>query len=441
MAAGQGLRVAVIGGGWAGIAAAVQATQRGHRVKLFEMAAHLGGRAQSHPVMQSHLRAGNPHLTRDDNGQHILIGAYSATLALMQTLGLDLRQVLRREPLALVYPDGTGLRLPPGPVILALLRGVLTWHGVTWTDKVSLLGTAAGWAAKRFECASALTVAELTRGCSPAVQRDLIEPLCVAALNTPADQASAQVFLRVLHDALLGPRGASDLLLPRAPLDDLLPGPAALWLRQAGAVLALQHRVIAVTPSDAATELAGFRVDGEIFDRVVLATTATEAARLAKPWSADWAREASALRYEPIVTVYLHAAGVRWPMPMLALRTGADAPAQFGFDLGALGRPACTFAFVISGARRWVDRGLAVTAEAVAEQLRTAFPADRWPRETALLNVRAEKRATFACAPAIARPPPKVAPGLVAAGDYIRGPYPATLEGAVRSGIDAALAL
>ena len=108
-------------------------------------------------------------------------------------------------------------------------------------------------------------------------------------------------------------------------------------------------------------------------------------------------------------------------------------PAQFVFDHGALGGVAGRFVFVISGARRWVERGLAATAAAVQAQARPLLPASAVVEHTL-----AEKRATFRCVPGLARPPATVAPGLYAAGDYVDGPYPATLEGAVRAGEHAA---
>ena len=119
------LRVAVVGGGWAGLAAAVRATALGHQVTLFEMAPQLGGRARS--VTHGGLTL--------DNGQHILIGAYRDTLALMRQVGVDPDAVLHREPLTLRYPDGSGLRLPAGPALLAFARGDYT-ACVEWLKRV-----------------------------------------------------------------------------------------------------------------------------------------------------------------------------------------------------------------------------------------------------------------------------------------------------------------
>jgi hypothetical protein len=316
-----------------------------------------------------------------------------------------------------------------------------------------LLAAAAGWALRGFSCPPVWTVGHLARRLPPAVRQELIEPLCVAALNTSASRASAAVFLRVLRDALFSGPGASDLLLPRRPLDDLLPSAALAWLQAHGAQLHLGRRVAAIEPAagpaggDAgAADAAGlatarWRVDGEPADAVVLATTSVEAARLAAPLAPGWAAAAAAFEHEPIITVYLHNRGARLVEPMTALADGPQAPAQFVFDLGALGLAEGVFAAVVSGARAWADRGLEATAAAAQAQLDAAFAPAAWPRGAAVLRTLAERRATFACTPQLARPPQAVLPGLWAAGDYVEGPYPSTLEGAVRSGLRAAAAL
>ena len=413
-------RLAVIGGGWAGLAAAVEGVVRGHAVTLYEMAPQLGGRARS-------VGTGVDAL---DNGQHILIGAYVQTLALMRRVGVDVEAALLRTPLNLRYPDGTGLQLRPGAAGPAFAAAVLRQRGWRLRDRLSLLSGAAGWAARGFRCDPALTVAALTARLPAAVRADLIDPLCVAALNTPAAQASARVFLRVLKDALFAAPGSADLLLPRFGLDALLPTPAARWLRDAGATIHCATRVTAIE-----RDAAAWRVDGMPCDRVVLATSPVEAARLAMPHAAPWAQKAASLRYEPIVTVYLRDPACRLPHPMLALRSDAVAPAQFVLDRGQLGGPPGLLAFVISGAQPWVDRGLDATLEATLVQARAALGRTLTPVRTLT-----EKRATFRCTPGLARASMAIAPGLHAAGDHVEGPYPATLEGAVRSGQDAVAA-
>lgn len=415
-------RVAVVGGGWAGLAAAVTARQSGHEVTLHEMAPQLGGRARSAPHGELLL----------DNGQHILVGAYAQTLALMRLVGVDPDAVLHRLPLTLRTPDGSGLQLPAGPAVPAFVRGVLGWRTLPWRDRFGLLALAARWRFAGFRCAPHTTVAELARDCPRSAYTQLIEPLCVAALNTPAEQASGQVLLNVLKDALFGTPGASDLLLPRAPLDALLPHAAGQWLRAHGAAVHLGHRVERI-------ESVGtrWRVDGEVHDAVVLACPPREAARLCAEIAPAWSACAAAIVYQPIVTTWLRAPGARWDVPMFALRSNASRPAQFGFDLGALGGPRGVYALVASGAAPWVEAGPGATREAMLAQWRHDFPAERHgPVEW--VAQRTEKRATFACIPGLQRPPAGIAPGVWAAGDHVAGPYPATLEGAVRAGVDAA---
>ena len=426
MSPAQPLRVAVVGAGWAGLAAAVRATEAGHRVSLFEMSPQWGGRARGVEVQGMAL----------DNGQHILIGAYLRTLALMRSVGVEPAEVLHRQPLELRHPDGRGLRLPTGPAWLVFAIAVMQCKGWNWRERRALLRTAAGWTLARFRCPDQLSVAELCNSLPAAVRELLIDPLCVAALNTPARDASAAVFLRVLRDALFSGKGSSDLLLPRRPLAELVPGPAVSWLASRGAELHLSVRAQALTRQG-----AKWHLDGRPFDRVILACTAREAARLARPHAPSWSDIAGAMSYEPIVTVYLRCPGARLPCPMMALSEGPQAPAQFAFDHGALGASPGVFAFAVSGAGAWVERGLDATAAAVLDQALRAFPAGTWPQPPSVLQTMAEKRATFSCSAGLQRPLASIAPGLLAAGDYVAGPYPATLEGAVLSGEAAASSL
>ena len=420
-----GRRVAVVGGGWAGLAAAVEATRLGHRVTLFEMAPQLGGRSRGVEVDGLVL----------DNGQHILIGAYVATLALMRTVGVDLDHALMRTPLRFTQPDGSGLQLTAGSPVVAFAQAVLRQGRWTMSERLALLAAATGWAVRRFRCDDALTVGALTARLPRAIRDQLIDPLCVAALNTPAAEASARVFLRVLKDALFSGPGSADLLLPRESLSALLPAPAQHWLASSGAQLRLHQRANSLQADG-----EGWRVNDERFERVVLAATPTESARLAADIAPAWAQRVAALRYEPIVTVYLCSAGTRLPEPMLALPANAHAPAQFVFDRGQLGGPSGLLAFVVSGAQPWVDRGLDATAQATTMQAQTTLSAYlRGPLE--IVHAIAEKRATFRCTPGLRRPEALIAPGLLAAGDHVDGPYPATLEGAVRSGLQAAALL
>lgn len=189
------------------------------------------------------------------------------------------------------------------------------------------------------------------------------------------------------------------------------------------------HRVTALHTSTQ----GGWQVDGQAFDRVVLACPAPEAVRLLSHTATPWQTIAAALRCEAITTVYTHHPDARLTAPLIALPSGPDAPAQFVFDRGQLGGPAGLLAWVVSasvGERETLQQQVLAQAQ---EQLGL--------RGLTPLQTVVEKRATFACTPGLERPPMQVAPGLLACGDYVAGPYPATLEGAVRSGLAAAAAL
>jgi len=434
------MRVAVVGAGWAGCAAAVQAARLGHQVELIEASRQPGGRAR-----RLALEHGGQSLNLD-NGQHILIGAYSETLRLMRELGLDPQQDLQRAPLSLRFADGRGLQLPGWPrwSTLAVALGVLSARGWGWADKLALLLRARQWQAQGFVCAEQASVQALCAGLPPRVMRELIEPLCISALNTPAERASAQVFLRVMQDALLGESGGSDLLLPLRDLSALLPDAALRQLAQTGQQVRLGLRVRTLARAGAQWQLQGDAQqagDSSLFDAVVRACPATEAARLVQPLpdAAPWRGLADTLQYEAIATVYAWAPGVQLAQPMLALDECADQPgacAQFVFDRGQLGGPAGLLAFVISASTQ--DRSALMAG--VQEQARQQLGLDRLE----LVQTVIERRATFACTPGLQRPPMQVLPGdasVLACGDYVQGPYPATLEGAVRSGLAAGIAL
>ncbi|WP_242612533.1 hydroxysqualene dehydroxylase HpnE [Corticibacter populi] len=471
MSAPSGRRVAIVGAGWAGLAAAVDAIETGWQVTLLEAARAPGGRARS--VL---LPAANGVQTVLDNGQHILIGAYAQSLALMQRVGIDPAKVLRRTPLDLRDAQGRGLALPRLPSPWNGVAGILTARGWTWPDRLALLRRLAAWRRAGFTCGAQVTVAQLCEDLPPAVVHGLIEPLCTAALNTPLRSASAAVFLRVLQDSLQGGAGSSDLLLPRVPLGQLLAQPALAWLQAHGARVrlgarAMQLRRTGLSSSTAAAEgAAPWRIDGEAFDAVILATPVWEAQRLledlaqatpetaATPnWQA-WLQAAQGMAHEAITTVYVQVpppprdqlARPLLPRPMLqldgvaspaaTLGAAAVAGAQFVFDRQQLSQDAGLLAFVASASV--IER--AILEQTVLQQARRVLQAHGHGAMPRIITSIVEKRATFACTAGLVRPgqrPSALWPGLLVCGDYVEGPYPATLEGAVISGRQAAAAL
>ena len=419
------MKVAIVGAGWAGCAAAVEATRRGHNVTIFEASRTAGGRARR--VMAT--LNGLPIAL--DNGQHILIGAYAETLRLMQEVGVDEAASFLRLPLTMRFPDGSGLKLPDWPAPLDAVAGILTAGGWSWADKLSLLRVALGWRLDGFTCPPGQSVSDLCRSLAPGPMALLIEPLCVSALNTPPERACGQVFLRVMRDALFAQSGGSNLLLPRADLSALLPDAALAWLAVHDGAQRLGVRVQSLSPAG-----PGWAVDSETFDRVLLACPPAEAARLVQGSgvAADaWLAQARGLAHEALTTVYVSCAGARLTQPMLALHASEGEPAQFVFDRGQLGGPAGLLAFVVSAS---TGDSATLTRQVLGQAARQLGLADVQPVQTIV-----EKRATFACTPGLQRPAQQVADGLLACGDYITGPYPATLEGAVRSGLEAARSL
>ena len=423
------LKLAVIGAGWAGLAAAVRATQGGHDVTVFETAGMPGGRARSDDDSDA----------ATDNGQHILLGGYARTLALMRDVSVDVDRALLRLPLRVTYADGAGFALSPsGPRLLAAAGALVGARGFGVVDKLSAAAMSLAWRWRGFRCPPSLTVDELLRRAPTArVHRRLIEPLCVAALNTPSAEASAEVFLAVMRDSLFGARDASDLLLPQRPLAQLLPLPALAWLRARGAGVRLRTRVDALERVDHRWRVSS----DDLFDEVILATPAPEAARLTQTLAPAWSATAAALAHEPIVTIALTAPKRPWPAPMLALDSDdTAAPAQFAFRLGEQSADLDRVTLVVSAAGPWLQRGSDAVAAAAISQYRRTF-AIRDDEAVDLVSVRADKRATFRCTAGVVRPPMDVLPGLRAAGDYVAGPYPATLESAVMAGEAAAAAL
>lgn len=409
--------------------AAVEATRAGHAVTVYESARTWGGRARA---LSGTLPDDRPVLL--DNGQHILIGAYTETLRLMRLVGIDPDTAMLRLPLTLQFPDGTGLQCPDWPTPLDALAGIARARGWPVRERLGLLRAALRWRLTGFQCDASQSVAQLCAPLGPHVMRELIEPLCVSALNTPVEAASAQVFLRVMQDALFGPPGSSHLLLPRCDLSALFPIAAADWLARHGAQLHQGHRATQLRMQE-----DHWQLDEQVFDAVLLATSAPQARHLLSDAASSmpdpaarqitrWLDTTTTLRHQAITTVYAWHAQATLPHPMMALRSTPDAPAQFVFDRGQLGGPAGLLAFVVSAS--------------TGERAEVATQALTQARQQLGLNLQAvqtvvEKQATFACTPGLQRPPQAIAPGLLACGDYVAGPYPATLEGAVRSGLSA----
>ena len=451
------LDVAIVGAGWAGCAAAVELTLRGHRVHLVEAARALGGRARG--LRQTPASAAADAWEENlDNGQHILLGAYQETLRLMRVVGVDTKKTLLRLPLQMRYPAGCGgidFLTVHLPAPLHLLVGLLRTTALTRADKLALarFTTTARWIDWRLNQDCSVTELLERFDQTERVTQLLWRPLCLAALNTPPQKASAQVLLNVLRDSLGARRASSDMLIPRINLGPLFPQPAVRFITERGARLTLGARVTALVREHGRWQLTYGAGHANGYDAVVLATPLAETARLeagvtaidtvvaaAEDVTADVAP--SAFTYEPIITCYLqYAPSQRLPLALHALIDDAsrDCWGQFVFDRGYLDvSQAGLLAVVVSAASAAVALDHARLAAAIAAQLAAVFsdPPLQHPLRTKII---VEKRATFSCTPGLIRPASTTAyAGLLRAGDYVASDYPATIEAAVQSGVRAA---
>ena len=267
------------------------------------------------------------------------------------------------------------------------------------------------------------------------VRRYLWEPLCVSALNTPVAEADARVFANVLRDALFRGREDSDLLIPALDLSAIFPDAAVDWLGVRGAEIALGTRVEDLVRGESGWLV---RTNGRqrAFDAVICAVAPFQVGQLIEECHelAELRALLAAMRHEPIATVYLqYAERMKLPFPMVGLAGGH---VQWLFDREALSGARGLLAAVMSASGPHLALDGDVLGTVVHREIVDALGPHAPPLWTKTI---AEKRATFACTPDAARPPNETAaPGFFLAGDYTAGPYPATLESAVASGLAAA---
>jgi len=428
---GKKMDVGIIGAGWAGLATAIELTLSGCKVTVYEAAKSIGGRARR--IESGSTESGQPVL---DNGQHLLIGAYTETQRLIETVspGMSANGFLRL-PLTLDYPDGLLLKSFRLPAPLNLAAGIFLARGFSFTEKLAAIGFFRHLQSQSFMPEAPASVAEAILNQPERIRRYLWEPLCVAALNTPADQASYRVFARVLKDALTGSRYASDFMIPVCDLTSLFPEPARDWLQKRGVTINTQQRIRSIK-----RDSNGWKTDCEVgeacHDVLVIATSAVQASSLLSqlPECARIVNQIEALRYQPIVTVY-----VQYPV-RLVLRTPLtgwiDPVPFFVFDLDATHRRKGLIAAVASAEGPHLDWSDDRWLSEIHDRLEQSLGPLPRPR---FIKRMTERRATFSCTPEVVRPE-QITPckNLFLAGDYVAGPYPATLEGAVRSGVQCA---
>lgn len=429
------MNIAIIGAGWAGCAAAWQAHKLGYRATVFEAAPFIGGRARKHSSQALGQIA--------DNGQHILLGAYQSTLALMRELDLEPKQHFHRFDLDISSMKADFcFRTAALPAPWHLLGAPFRSRGVKFSEFLQLQQLQRYLKKQRWQVQPGTTVAELLQqtGQSTRLTQKLWHPLCVAALNTPIEQACAQLFAHVLRDSLGADRSATQMLIPLRNMSDL-------WPQRA-----LQHARVRTRHPIRAVQRQGqqYLLDGQPFDGVIIATNAPSAYRLLQSLDAekqklDFVNQITSLDYNPIATLYLKPEKP-WENPHVMRMLDEDlhglAAGQWVFNHGALNNSELypLIAVTISYANRLQGHDKTEIARAIIAQINHQSP---WPLPTiTAFELITEKRATFIAKPHLSRPHPQTPwPNVLLAGDWVHNDYPAVLEGAVRSGIMAAKAL
>jgi len=425
--------VAIVGAGWAGLATAVELSKAGIPVNVFEAAATAGGRARDIPLKKISL----------DSGQHLLIGAYTNILETLQTVGVDTDAVFDRRPLSLKLQDKNKhhftLNANQLPAPLHLFSGLLGKNGFSIKQRYQIAHLGLQLLQNPESIATQRTVQDWLgmHKQDSKIIKILWEPLCLATLNTPIKKASAKTFLRVLKNAFLYKKEHSNLLFSTKTLSKLFIEPCINFIKQNGGNVYFNKRVTELVIEKNKIKGLRFQDKGIQTDEVILAIPPNHCHSLVKSHTAlnDLANDLAEFKFEPITTVYLqYPPNIQLEQPMMGL---LDTCSQWVFDRRVCNQPGL-MAVVISSSGPHMQLEREQLATLIKKEMSSIFPA--WPQPSSCLVIR-EKRATFCCDTNVdaIRPASQTSlHGLWLAGDYTDTGYPATLEGAVQSGIHCA---
>ena len=439
----------VVGGGFAGLAAATALAERGARVLVLEARPYLGGRARSWVDAETGAVV--------DNGQHLFMGCYRETLRFLERIGSrDSLALQSRLMIPIVDCEGTvgKFRLPAAPAPWSLLFGLLRFPGLKFKDRLALLRVArdVGRRARRSdrgETADALDDRSVVEwlgalGQPREASRRFWDPISIASLNEEPQRASAAMFLAVLRRAFFGGADGSRLGTSRVGLSELYAAPAAHYLRGRHSEVRLRAQVQRLLL--AGGRCSGVRLaDGERIDAgAVVAAVPPEDLLEALPPDAvadPFFAGAARLETSPIVSVYLWFGVPVTDLPFAGL---VGCTWQWAFSreaFGPRGGGIHGVTLVRSAARDLVDRPREALVRSAVDDLHACFPASRRAGLRHALVIK-EKKATIAPARGgLALRPATLTPynGLHLAGDWTATGLPATIEGAVQSGHSCAV--
>jgi squalene-associated FAD-dependent desaturase len=437
----------VIGGGLAGITAAIEAREAGLEVTLVEARPRIGG------ATTSFSRGG---LTVD-TGQHVFLRCCTSYLDLLARLGVTGSVAIQdRFDVTVVSPGGQArLRRSGLPAPLHLGRSLAAYRFLSLPERLRV-GRAALALRATDPGEPGLDTQRLgdwlsARGQSERARRNLWDLFIVSSLNIDGDEASVPLAATVLKTALLSGNDAADIGVPAVPLGDLHGRPAASLLGRLGVEVRLATKATTVEPGPAGGFLVRTTSGGDggqpearaaaaiSADGVILAVPAVPAARLAAAAGVQGAARWEGLGTSPIVNVHVLYDRRVTGLPFAA---AVGSPVQWVFDkTRAAGVPAGQYLAVsLSAAGGYVDAPVAALRERFLPALQQLFPGAAQARVTDFFVTR-ERRATFRQAPGCGALRPGAAtslPGLLLAGAWTDTGWPDTMEGAVRSGRTAA---
>lgn len=425
--------IAIIGAGWAGLATAATLSRQGHKVLLIEAANGLGGRARSVDTPLGDV----------DNGQHIFIGAYQQLLELIQYLNIPESSLFIRTKLNLSI-----LSLADKPLLITARQQPSPWHllsallsaqGLSLPEKWRIIRCWISMSVSGFDIDTDRPVADflVQHQQSPRLIRLFWAPLCVAALNTPIEKASTKIYLNVLKNTFTGAPSNSDLLFARLSLGDLLPTPLAATIRQQGGQIRQGERLKEIILDNKQLIRIQTSKSAYTIKHLVLATPFHQTHKLLSPLPMfnSVSQALARLQHESITTLYMQFPdNIRLDSYLCGLSDGIT---QWYIDRRCCGQ-AGMIAAVISANGQHTTMDKASLTRAIIEETRQLFPT--WPAPLATFMIR-EKRATFSCTPNIdtIRPEPgHIGSNIWLAGDYLDTGLPATLEGAIVSGVQCA---
>jgi len=419
--------VIIIGGGWSGLSAAVNLLKAGYQVTLFESAKQLGGRAR--------CVAFGKH--RVDNGQHLLLGAYTQTLSVMDTCGVDINSTLLRKKLNLLVIDKNkqefNLKLGSLPAPLNIIAAFLSLENIALAARIKTCLFLIKLRLCNFKLKHDISVKSLLQNQPEQLIQQFWEPLCLAALNTSIKDSSAQVFLNVIKDSFTQGPEASDFLIPKVDLANLFVHPAMQYIDQHGGNILLGKKIVKILADKESPSVVDPDGNSYSADHLIIASSPSSTAALLK--SSELLKSHQQLleqfEYEPICTIYLqYPHDISLPQPMVGL---SHCTGQWIFDRSFCDQSGL-MAVVISASGAHMQLDKMTLAQIISDELSELFG---WPDAEKALVIR-EKRATFKSSVNISASRPSNATSdarIWLCGDYTASPYPATLEAAVQSGL------